>query len=87
VCPPSALPLDPRRLGTNWRATRPQLDCGPQVRHPKTVLGTTIGDCRAFADVLERVRERGRVVVTGSPETIVEANTARGNWLEVAGVF
>jgi Zn-dependent M16 (insulinase) family peptidase len=51
------------------------------------VLSTTAADFRAFADVLQRVKERGRVVVMGSQEAIAAANAERGGWLEVTKVL
>jgi Zn-dependent M16 (insulinase) family peptidase len=50
-------------------------------------LGTTVADFLAFADVLERIREQGHVVVLGSKEAIDEANAVRGSWLEVTKVL
>lgn len=51
------------------------------------LLGTTVGDFRAFVGVLQSVQEQGSVVVMGSPEAIAEANAARGDWLEVTEVL
>lgn len=45
------------------------------------VLGTTIADFRAFADVLEQVRTQGIVAVLGSAEQIAAANTQQPNLL------
>jgi Zn-dependent M16 (insulinase) family peptidase len=51
------------------------------------VLGTTQADFRAFADVLDQVKEHGHVVVLGSQEAIDEANNERGDWLQVTKVL
>jgi hypothetical protein len=51
------------------------------------VLGTTAADFRAFADVLDRVKDHGHVVVLGSREAIAEANAERGEWLQVTEVL
>lgn len=51
------------------------------------VLSTTVADLRAFAEVLKHVNETGKVVVMGSREAIAEANSARGDWLEVREVL
>ncbi|NLD73728.1 MAG: peptidase M16 [Chloroflexi bacterium] len=51
------------------------------------VLSTTVEDFRAFADVLERASQAGRVVVLGSPEAIRAANAERGEWLTVTRVL
>ncbi len=45
------------------------------------VLGTTIADFRAFAEVLEQVRTRGIVAVLGSAEQIAAANAQQPNLL------
>jgi hypothetical protein len=46
------------------------------------VLATTADDFRAFADVLDRVREQGIVVVIGSGDNIDRANEERGTLLK-----
>jgi len=51
------------------------------------VLGTTQADFKAFADVLDQVKEHGHVVVLGSQEAIDEANQERGDWLQVTKVL
>ena len=51
------------------------------------VLGTTAADFRAFADVLDTVREAGSVVVLGAKDALDEANVRRGNWLQVTKVM
>jgi Zn-dependent M16 (insulinase) family peptidase len=51
------------------------------------VLSTTAADFGTFADVLQRVSERGRVVVMGSQGAIDAANAERGGWLEVTKVL
>lgn len=50
------------------------------------VLGTTLSDFRAFADVLEAVNQKGHVVVMGSTDTIAKANIPE-SWLEVLTVL
>ncbi|MCB9456977.1 MAG: insulinase family protein [Anaerolineaceae bacterium] len=51
------------------------------------VLGTTAADFRKFAEALALVAANGQVVVTGSPDSINGANTARDNWLTVTKVL
>lgn len=51
------------------------------------VLSTTVADFRRFADVLERMREQGAVVVLGAQDAIRKANTVRGDWLELVKVL
>ncbi|RMF86462.1 MAG: peptidase M16 [Nitrospinota bacterium] len=51
------------------------------------IFSTSVADFRAFADVLDRVREEGRVVVLGSPSAIEEVNTLRPGWLKVFQVL
>ncbi len=51
------------------------------------VLGTTAADFRAFADVLDAVREQGRVVVLGSADALAAANASRGDLLTVRRVL
>jgi Zn-dependent M16 (insulinase) family peptidase len=51
------------------------------------VLGTTLTDLRAFADILAHVNSDGVVVVLGAQEAIDAANAARGNWLEIQKVM
>ena len=51
------------------------------------VLGTTLTDLRAFADILAHVNSDGVVVVLGAQEAIDAANAARGNWLEIQEVM
>jgi Zn-dependent M16 (insulinase) family peptidase len=46
------------------------------------ILSTGVSDFRAFADILQGVKDQGFVVVLGSQEDIQVANQARGgNWL------
>jgi presequence protease len=47
------------------------------------VLSTSAADFKAFADVLEQVREQGAVVVVGSQEAIQSANQSLSNPLQV----
>jgi Zn-dependent M16 (insulinase) family peptidase len=51
------------------------------------VLGTTLSDFRAFADVLEEVKQAGHVVVMGSEEAIDQVNAERSGWLQVTKVL
>ena len=51
------------------------------------VLTTRAADFKAFAEILERVKEQGVVVVMGSQHAIETANAARGGWLEVKKVM
>ena len=51
------------------------------------VLGTTAADFKAFADVLDAVKDAGSVVVLGSQDAIDGANTERENWLKVTKVM
>lgn len=51
------------------------------------VLSTTVADFKAFAQVLDRLNEKGLVVVMGSPEALAAANESRGNLLQVTKVM
>ena len=51
------------------------------------VLGTTVADFRAFADVLERVNQEGVVVVLGAQEAIEAANAEQNNGLTIQKVM
>ncbi|GIV84322.1 MAG: hypothetical protein KatS3mg052_1329 [Candidatus Roseilinea sp.] len=52
------------------------------------VLGTTPQDFVRFADILDDVSARGRVVVMGAPQNIESANAERGDaWLRVSRVL
>ncbi len=51
------------------------------------VLGTTEADFRAFADVLDGVRDTGLVKVLGSREAIEAASADRPGWLEIVNVL
>jgi len=52
------------------------------------VLGTTAGDFKAFADVLERSNASGRVVAMGSRDALEGANDSHGgDWLEMVPVL
>jgi Zn-dependent M16 (insulinase) family peptidase len=51
------------------------------------ILSTTAADFNAFADTLEAFREKGRVVILGSPEAIDAVNQKRSNWLRVFPVM
>lgn len=50
------------------------------------VLGTTVDDFRAFADVLEKLNQDGHVVVLGANDTIAEANDPEA-WLDVLSIL
>lgn len=50
------------------------------------VLGTTVDDFRAFAEVLQKLNEEGHVVVLGSADTITEANEP-DMWLNVLPIM
>jgi Zn-dependent M16 (insulinase) family peptidase len=51
------------------------------------VLTTTTADFKAFADVLESVKEEGLVVVMGSQEKLESANEEQGDWLRITKVM
>ncbi|MDP6018086.1 MAG: insulinase family protein, partial [Candidatus Latescibacteria bacterium] len=51
------------------------------------VLSTTAAEFREFGDALAKLNDVGRVVVLGSKDTIEEANSARGGWLDVLPVM
>lgn len=51
------------------------------------VLATSPADFRAFADVLEQVKEEGLVVVLGSKEAVEKASAERGNWLKIQKIL
>jgi hypothetical protein len=51
------------------------------------ILSTTAADFRAFAEVLHQVKEKGLVVVMGSPAAIEAVNATRRNWLNVVKVM
>jgi Zn-dependent M16 (insulinase) family peptidase len=51
------------------------------------VLGTSVGDFKAFAEVLDRASAAGRVVAMGSRDALEAANEGRGgNWLDMVRV-
>jgi Zn-dependent M16 (insulinase) family peptidase len=56
-------------------------------RMREQVLSTTQADFQAFGEVLDRLKEDGRVVVLGSKEDIEAANAQRGDWLQVKKVL
>jgi hypothetical protein len=56
-------------------------------RWREQVLGTTPQDFHAFAQVLERLNQEGRVVVLGSQQALDAANAERGDWLQVRRVL
>ena len=51
------------------------------------ILSTSVDDFKAFADVLEGVKENGQVVILGSQEALEAANTGRDGWLELRNVL
>jgi len=57
----------------------------PRQRLRDEVLATTAAEVRAFAEVLERVREAGSVVILGAEEAIAAANER--DWLAVRPVL
>ncbi|HMO56227.1 MAG TPA: hypothetical protein PKC19_02645, partial [Roseiflexaceae bacterium] len=48
------------------------------------VLDTDIGDFRAFAEVLDKVRDEGRIVVLGSGSVLEAANSELDPPLEIS---
>lgn len=56
-------------------------------RTREEILGTSIADFRAFAEVLDRVKENGIVVILGSAKAIEEVNTLRPGWLKPVKVL
>jgi len=56
-----------------------------QVRNE--ILGTTVADFRAFADVLEQVKTQGTVIVMGSQPTLEAVNAERNGWLKLTKVM
>lgn len=51
------------------------------------ILSTTAQDFRALADVLDAVKEQGRVVVMGSQGALESANADRAGWLKLQKVM
>ena len=51
------------------------------------VLGTTAADFRAFADVLDAVRDTGQVVVLGSADALAAANEGQADPLTITRVL
>ncbi|MCX6044703.1 MAG: peptidase M16, partial [Chloroflexi bacterium] len=51
------------------------------------ILSTSARDFKAFADVLDAVKEQGRVVVMGSQEALEAANAERHGWLKLQKVM
>lgn len=56
-------------------------------RWREQVLGTTLGDFRAFSEILDGIKDAGRVVVMGAEEAVEAANAQRGGWLQVKQVM
>ena len=46
-----------------------------------------MADIRAFADMLDAVAEKGRVVVLGSKDAIETANAEQNGWLSVSSLL
>jgi hypothetical protein len=51
------------------------------------VLGTKKADFKAFANVLEKVKEKGIVKILGSPSAIQAATTGQPGWLDVVKIL
>jgi Zn-dependent M16 (insulinase) family peptidase len=51
------------------------------------ILSTHAEDFRAFADVLDQVKEQGQVVAMGSADAMLAANTEHPGLLEVTKVL
>jgi Zn-dependent M16 (insulinase) family peptidase len=51
------------------------------------ILTTTAAHFKDFGEVLEEIKEKGLVVVMGSPEAIEAANAEKENWLNVLKVL
>lgn len=56
-------------------------------RKREEILETTVEDFRAFADVLDMVRDSGNVVAIGSWETIDRANAIEGHFLQPTNIL
>jgi Zn-dependent M16 (insulinase) family peptidase len=56
-------------------------------RRRDQILSTTTTDFKAFAEMLEAVKQAGRVVVLGSQDAIDAANAERESWLKVQKVL
>jgi Zn-dependent M16 (insulinase) family peptidase len=51
------------------------------------VLGTTVADFRAFADVLAAVKAHGLVAMLGSESALARVHHARPGWLQATPVL
>jgi Zn-dependent M16 (insulinase) family peptidase len=52
------------------------------------LFATAVADFRNFADVMDGLRDRGRIVVMGAEETLLAANRTRGgDWLGLAKIL
>jgi len=51
------------------------------------ILGTTISDFRAFADVLEEIKDKGIVKILGSQNAVAGACSNRQDWLTLVDLF
>ena len=51
------------------------------------VLGTTLADFHAFADVLDAAKEVGRIVIMGSQQALTTANNDAPGWLNLLKVM
>ena len=56
-------------------------------RRRDEILVTDVADFRAFADILDQVKDQGQVVVMGSPDAIRAANRGGPGLLEVVKVL
>jgi Zn-dependent M16 (insulinase) family peptidase len=56
-------------------------------RRRNEILSTNAADFRAFADILDQVRDQGQIVALGSADAIRAANAARPGLLEVTKVL
>ena len=63
------------------------MDDGFRQRMRDAVLATTAAEFRDFADVLERVRQSGRIAVLGSRDALEAANADGGQALELVPVL
>jgi Zn-dependent M16 (insulinase) family peptidase len=56
-------------------------------RRREQVLGASLADFKAIADVLDAVAEKGQVAVLGSEGAITQANAEKGGFLTVTKVL
>ncbi|MBV7335407.1 insulinase family protein [Chloroflexi bacterium TSY] len=62
-------------------------DAASRQKIREEVLNTSQADFKAFADVLDHVKERGAVAVLGSQDAIEQVNRERDGWLRVTKVL